>query len=182
MYIIFSVCLHRHSIGVLGFFSGGGGGGKHVNTTLTSHFTGYLQSLHLSQCQWKCDVLTVLFLGGVSEALFVTLFLGIKKKILQREMCSAGCSWCQGIASVLGFISAFSGCLYIVLIGCILWFYLPPGMRLSRNVGQCVLVWCACCRAEARLVRPLPVCGWSSQQGTTRKSVLSFYVLKVLIM
>lgn len=105
-----------------------------------------------------------------------------KKKILQREMCSAGCSWCQGIASVLGFISAFSGCLYIVLIGCILWFYLPPGMRLSRNVGQCVLVWCACCRAEARLVRPLPVCGWSSQQGTTRKSVLSFYVLKVLIM
>lgn len=29
MYIIFSVCLHRHSIGVLG-------GGGHVNTTLTS--------------------------------------------------------------------------------------------------------------------------------------------------
>lgn len=33
VYIIFSVCLHRHSIGVLG----GGGWGGHVHTTLTSH-------------------------------------------------------------------------------------------------------------------------------------------------
>lgn len=56
MYIIFRVCLHRHSIGVLGV-------GKHVNTTHIS-FTGYLQSLHLSQCQWKCEVFISLLFGS----------------------------------------------------------------------------------------------------------------------
>ena len=125
-----------------GFGVGRGGGSM---STRLSHliFTGYLQSLHLSQCQWKCEVLTVLFLGGVDEALFLSpFFLVLKRffKILQQEMCSAGCSWCQGIASVLGFISAFSGCLYIVLIGCILWFYLP-GRRVWAGTSASVC-WC----------------------------------------
>lgn len=51
MYITFSVCLHRHSLGVLG-------GKKHDNTTHISS-TGYLQSLRLSQ--WKCEVFISFF-------------------------------------------------------------------------------------------------------------------------
>ncbi len=55
-------------------------------------------------------------------------------------------SWCQGIA--LSFISAFSGYLYH-LFGCILDFVCRD--VLSRNVGRCVLVHCACRHAEAVL-------------------------------
>lgn len=73
MYIIFSVCLHRHSIGVLG--------GKACQHNFHISSTGYLQSLHLSQCQWKCEVLKFL-LFILSKANFVTLSL---VKILQQE-------------------------------------------------------------------------------------------------
>lgn len=52
MYITFSVCLHRHSLGVLG-----GKKAWQYNSHISS--TGYLQSLRLSQ--WKCEVFFLCF-------------------------------------------------------------------------------------------------------------------------
>lgn len=133
MYIIFSVCLHRHSIGVL---VGWGGGGGHVNTTLTSH----LQVI-CSRFIWAS--------GSVKfSSFYYLIFLGQWGSLCQPLPClnpAAGnifslefsrYSWCQGIASVISFYLRLLVAICILHFGCSSWFSLPGCVEL--NVGQCV--------------------------------------------
>lgn len=152
MYITFSVCLHRHSLGVLG-------GKKHDNTTLTSH----LQVI-CSRFVWASGSVKFLF---ISFFLFL-FFASHRGSLCYLSLCKKSCnrkyfgpqlnrySWTKGSASVLHFIPAVSGCLYCSF-GCVFGFICQD--LLSWNVGQCVFVCCACCRAEARLrILFTPVC------------------------
>lgn len=152
MYIIFSVCLHRHSIGVLG----GVGGSM---WTRLSHLIYRLSAAAPSEPVEVWSYCLIFWVNPAAGNIFNLEF--------------SRYSWCQGIASVLSFIFAFSGYLYC-LFGCILDFYLPG--RVELNVGQCVFTCCAWLRAvrplRAHVHRPC-CCGWSSQ-GHDSKLVLSF--------